>query len=85
MLAGTRPWQGCALVEVAHKVTLLGVRLPLHNLPAARCPPALKDLLLECWDSDPRRRPAAAEVAKRMGLILTVRKDVERARKQAGW
>ncbi|KAG2486625.1 hypothetical protein HYH03_014682 [Edaphochlamys debaryana] len=70
MLAGSKPWQGCSLYEVAHALTTRGARLPLDSLPEARCPPRLRALLQQCWERDPRRRPAAAEAVKALALAL---------------
>ncbi|KAG2486626.1 hypothetical protein HYH03_014683 [Edaphochlamys debaryana] len=70
MLAGSKPWQGCSLYEVAHALTTRGARLPLDSLPEARCPPRLRALLQQCWERDPRRRPAAAEAVKALSMVL---------------
>ncbi|KAG2486624.1 hypothetical protein HYH03_014681 [Edaphochlamys debaryana] len=77
MLAGSKPWQGCSLYEVAHALTTRGARLPLDSLPEARCPPRLRALLQQCWERDPRRRPAAAEAVKALALALL---DLERGK-----
>ncbi|PNH11364.1 putative serine/threonine-protein kinase [Tetrabaena socialis] len=71
MLAGARPWEGLSAVPIACQVTLMGRRLPVppQNVPGdspSRWPPRLCELLEECWDKDPDRRPAAAELAKRL-------------------
>jgi serine/threonine protein kinase len=73
LLAGERPWQGCNVLDVAIKVVLQGVRPPLERLPESRCPPKLRTLIKSCWETDPRRRPAAAEVVKVLALIQQVR------------
>ncbi|GLC47198.1 hypothetical protein PLESTM_002041900 [Pleodorina starrii] len=73
MLSGERPWRHFArggLVEIAFNIVARGWRLPLEQLPEARCPPRLRHLIRQCWDADPRRRPAAAEVAKSLALLL---------------
>ncbi|KXZ55179.1 hypothetical protein GPECTOR_3g325 [Gonium pectorale] len=70
MLAGRQPWKGVSLVEVAYKVAQQHVRPPLWQIPEERCPPKLRTLIEQCWDPDPRRRPAAAEVAKCLLIVL---------------
>ncbi|EFJ51194.1 hypothetical protein VOLCADRAFT_88026 [Volvox carteri f. nagariensis] len=70
MLAGKRPWEGVGNVAIAFMVTYKGLRLSLDDLPSSRCPAKLCRLLKACWESDPARRPAAAEVAKELTLVL---------------
>ncbi|PNH01921.1 putative serine/threonine-protein kinase [Tetrabaena socialis] len=74
MLAGCRPWDGIGTVGIACQVTLRNKRLevPSRETPgscSSRWPPQLCQLLQECWDKDPERRPAAAELAKRLLLV----------------
>ncbi len=64
-----RPWPGYHLMAIAHSVTELQQRPPLHAVPDSRCPPALRQLVRQCWEADPRRRPAAAEAAKELALL----------------
>ncbi|PNH04147.1 Mitogen-activated protein kinase kinase kinase 10 [Tetrabaena socialis] len=93
LLAGVPPWQGMSVVAIAYQVSLLGQRLavPMIRLPGGspkRWPPQLCQLLRECWDADPERRPAAAELAKRVHLLQQVRAErgAERsAGKQQGY
>ncbi|GIL78239.1 hypothetical protein Vretifemale_7666 [Volvox reticuliferus] len=75
MLARTRPWKDMGPAAVGFMVTYKGVRLPLDCLSGSRCPHKLARLLVACWDADPARRPAAAEVAKELTLVL---QNVER-------
>ncbi|GIL82091.1 hypothetical protein Vretifemale_11033 [Volvox reticuliferus] len=72
MLACRRPWAGYAVVQVAFILAVLQERLPLHDLPYERCPPKLRSLILSCWEHDPARRPAAAEVVKALVLVQEV-------------
>ncbi len=44
-------------------------RPPLDQLGEGRCPPPLHALIRQCWEHDPRRRPAAAEAAKELGVL----------------
>jgi hypothetical protein len=37
----------------------------------ARCPKELRDLIVDCWDADPKRRPAAKEI---WGILSMMRK-----------
>ncbi|GIL57928.1 hypothetical protein Vafri_13124 [Volvox africanus] len=75
MLAMTRPWKETGPVAVAFMVAYKGVRPPLTCLSDSRCPPKLARLLKACWARDPEQRPAAAEVAKELTLVL---QNVER-------
>ncbi|EFJ43232.1 hypothetical protein VOLCADRAFT_96507 [Volvox carteri f. nagariensis] len=70
MLVGKRPWEGVSDVAVAFMVTYKGLRPPLEDVPPSRCPAKLAQLLTACWETDPARRPAAAEVAKELTLML---------------
>ncbi|KXZ49016.1 hypothetical protein GPECTOR_23g105 [Gonium pectorale] len=69
MLAGCRPWLSRTPVQVAYAVTIRRERPPLGQVPERRCPPALRALILSCWEDDPQRRPAAAEVVKMLVVI----------------
>ncbi|GIL89229.1 hypothetical protein Vretimale_18576 [Volvox reticuliferus] len=70
MLSGRRPWQGCSIPAVAYKVAVLGERPPLEQISSRRCPLRLRQLVKQCWDPDPLRRPAAAEMAKELSEML---------------
>ncbi|KAG2499017.1 hypothetical protein HYH03_003203 [Edaphochlamys debaryana] len=80
MLAGMQPWYGLTDMEIAIKVTLHRDRLPLPppaSVPgsrAARWPPRLLRLVTSCWEADPYRRPAAAELTK---LLLLVKEGLQ--------
>ncbi|GLI66160.1 hypothetical protein VaNZ11_009920 [Volvox africanus] len=70
LLTGEHPWKGFQMVEVAYKVTINEERLPISRIPASRCPIRLRALMEQCWEHEPRRRPAAAEAVKEIqGLI----------------
>ncbi|GLI63324.1 hypothetical protein VaNZ11_006240 [Volvox africanus] len=69
MLSGRRPWTGHNMVVIAIVVAMHQRRPPLGLLSDERCPPKLRSLITACWDPDPVRRPAAAEVAKRLTLV----------------
>ncbi|KAG2486100.1 hypothetical protein HYH03_015195 [Edaphochlamys debaryana] len=80
MLAGVRPWSGMSGVQVAYAVTLAAQRLPLppHDSPGrdvSRWPPRVRRVLWQCWEVDPRRRPAAAEIVK---ALTQAKEDIER-------
>ncbi|GIL84380.1 hypothetical protein Vretimale_15974 [Volvox reticuliferus] len=70
LLTGEHPWKGFQMVEVAYKVTINRERLPAGRLPPSRCPPRLRTLMEQCWDYEPRRRPAAAEAVKEIQSLL---------------
>ncbi|GIL71128.1 hypothetical protein Vretifemale_1731 [Volvox reticuliferus] len=69
MLSGLQPWQGLNMVQIAYRVTLSGERPPLSAIPPDRRPHKLLRLLQSCWEADPQRRPAAAEVVKELMLV----------------
>lgn len=58
--------------QIAFAVTMNENRLPLHGLSSERCPLKLRSLLATCWDHDPARRPAAADVVKVLALVKEV-------------
>ncbi|KAG2451928.1 hypothetical protein HYH02_003703 [Chlamydomonas schloesseri] len=72
MLTGLRPWRAqCqSIVIIAYRVTMLGERPPLDQLSERRCPQKLKRLIQECWEHDPRKRPAAAQMVKELSELL---------------
>ncbi len=55
--------------QVAVAVAQLGQRPPLEALVPHRCPPALAELIKQCWDKVPERRPAASEALKELLLL----------------
>ncbi|GIL78194.1 hypothetical protein Vretifemale_7609 [Volvox reticuliferus] len=69
MLAGRRPWAGQNMVVIAIIVAMHQRRPPVGLLSHERCPPKLRSLIHMCWDPDPARRPAAAEVVKALMLV----------------
>ncbi|KAG2499789.1 hypothetical protein HYH03_002086 [Edaphochlamys debaryana] len=77
MLTGQVPWEGHSEVQVAVLVALQRKVPPLAPLLMRRdrCPPRLFELLAQCWDYEPERRPAAAELAKE---LLVLQELVER-------
>ncbi|KAG2491491.1 hypothetical protein HYH03_010275 [Edaphochlamys debaryana] len=69
MLTGGRPWQGVPWLALAVKVKLRNERLSLSSLTRDRCPPKLRKLVKDCFEGEPRRRPAAEEAAKMLTLV----------------
>ncbi|KAG2487864.1 hypothetical protein HYH03_013579 [Edaphochlamys debaryana] len=77
MLSGAVPWQGLNMMNIARAVTLGKARLPIHGVlegagsvaGGSRCSSRLKTLMRGCWEEDPQRRPAAAEVAVELALV----------------
>ncbi|GLI66124.1 hypothetical protein VaNZ11_009853 [Volvox africanus] len=69
MLAGRPPWSGLNIVVIALSVAMYRQRPPLVAVPRDRCPRKLRLLIESCWEHIPERRPAAAEVVKRLALI----------------
>ncbi|KAG2444372.1 hypothetical protein HXX76_001128 [Chlamydomonas incerta] len=69
MLTGLRPWADVNMLQIAVSVTMRQERPPLALLAPPRCPARLAALVAHCWEPDPRRRPAAAEVVKSLALV----------------
>ncbi|KAG2440140.1 hypothetical protein HXX76_004253 [Chlamydomonas incerta] len=69
-LCGREPWAGQNMLQVAVAITVHRQRLPLSALSEERCPPKLRKLIEACWEHDPLRRPAAAEVHKELLVVL---------------
>ncbi|GIL63221.1 hypothetical protein Vafri_17344, partial [Volvox africanus] len=70
MLARERPWKGLSAIQVALAVGFQQQRLRIPHTDNERFQPKLRKLILQCWDEDPRKRPGAAEIAKRLSLLL---------------
>ncbi|KXZ48537.1 hypothetical protein GPECTOR_27g708 [Gonium pectorale] len=71
MLAGSPPWPQLRIVEIAYQVTLRKQRPSLlEGLGGERCPRKLRRLIMECWERDPQRRPAAEDAVKVLLLLL---------------
>ncbi|KAG2499401.1 hypothetical protein HYH03_002975 [Edaphochlamys debaryana] len=81
LLAGQPPWAGMTIVQIAVAVALNGARPPLDRLGPQRCPRRLHLAILSCWEPDPLRRPAAAELLK---ALLLQREDLARAQASGG-
>lgn len=59
MLTGEIPWKNHNVVSVAYNVHM-GRRPPLDLTDDVRCPRKLRKLIEQCWDAEPRRRPAVS-------------------------
>ncbi|KAG2493800.1 hypothetical protein HYH03_008019 [Edaphochlamys debaryana] len=72
MLVGHTPWEGLAPLAIALRVQLHGARPPLMDVHTARgagaVPNKVMRLMQQCFDQEPRRRPAAAETVKQLLL-----------------
>eukprot|EP00198_Chlamydomonas_reinhardtii_P009980 XP_001699317.1 predicted protein [Chlamydomonas reinhardtii] len=80
LIARRRPWEGLSVFAVAVRVAVHGERLPLAPLEQAGAPSKIVRLVWQCFDADPWRRPAAAEIVK---SILLVQEEL-RMRSEAG-
>ncbi len=60
--------QGLPPVTIAYTVALEGRRPALDPLRAPDYPTKLAKLVVQCWEADPRRRPAASEAVKQLVL-----------------
>ncbi|KAG2441469.1 hypothetical protein HXX76_003091 [Chlamydomonas incerta] len=69
LVALRRPWDGSTMMAVAVRVTIKGERPPLEALREAGAPPKLVRLVSQCFEADPFRRPAAAEIVKALMLV----------------
>ncbi|KAG2433365.1 hypothetical protein HXX76_008426 [Chlamydomonas incerta] len=70
LLSGQEPWQDLRSgVEVAVKLAMYQQRLPLGAIPQHRRSAKLDRLLSQCWEADPLRRPAAADISKELVLL----------------
>jgi serine/threonine protein kinase len=58
MVTGKLPWEGSNFQEVRNAVANLGKRPPLP----AELPDRISQLMTECWDPVPEKRPSAGEV-----------------------
>ncbi|PNW71450.1 hypothetical protein CHLRE_16g654900v5 [Chlamydomonas reinhardtii] len=76
MLSGKEPWKDLTLVQMAYRVAGLHERPPLDVILPERQPPKMIRVITSCWDPEPERRPAAAEVVKQ---LLLIKHDFERA------
>ncbi|KAG2427286.1 hypothetical protein HXX76_012482 [Chlamydomonas incerta] len=79
LLSGLAPWHGCEALVVAYAITIQRTRLSLAAISADRLPQKLHRLISACWEHDPLRRPAAAEIHKQLLLVL---QDLQRQQQQ---
>ncbi|KAG2450852.1 hypothetical protein HYH02_004686 [Chlamydomonas schloesseri] len=97
LLTGCVPWAGFNAMQIAFAVTIMQERLPVAGLldetappgtgGATRCPPALRQLMLSCWEHEPARRPSAAEVLRQLAVIeqCLERQEAQQRAQQALW
>eukprot|EP01025_Chloroclados_australasicus_P056535 TRINITY_DN7009_c0_g1_i6.p3 TRINITY_DN7009_c0_g1~~TRINITY_DN7009_c0_g1_i6.p3 ORF type:complete len:146 (-),score=17.02 TRINITY_DN7009_c0_g1_i6:1234-1671(-) len=57
MYTGARPWDGYLECQIAYQV-MQGER---PSIPSD-CPEGIRDMMTQCWDSDPKLRPSANEI-----------------------
>ncbi|KAG2428354.1 hypothetical protein HXX76_010499 [Chlamydomonas incerta] len=69
LIARSHPWAGLTMLQMAVRVVMGGVRLPMLPLARAGASPKLQRLVTQCFDADPQRRPAAAEIVKQLLLV----------------
>ena len=70
-LTRTRPFSDYE--NPSHIIFAVGVRGERPRLAADEAvPPVVLDLVTRCWDSDPRRRPTAAEIEKALDRMLVM-------------
>lgn len=55
------PYRNIPPVSIAERVVRNGERPSLTSVPSS-CPPALKELMVKCWQTDPSKRPTFSEI-----------------------
>ncbi|KAG2429893.1 hypothetical protein HXX76_010673 [Chlamydomonas incerta] len=83
LLTGLEPWKGIPVARIAYRVTLLRERLPLELIDLQRpdpVPARLPEIVAACFDEDPQRRPAAAELANELEGIRGAVAEQQRRR-----
>ncbi|GLI63051.1 hypothetical protein VaNZ11_005766 [Volvox africanus] len=68
MLFREVPWSGLDAAQIAVAVGCQQRRLEIPS--NSRCPSDLRKLLLQCWEHDPRKRPSATGLVKRISHLL---------------
>ncbi|EFJ52789.1 hypothetical protein VOLCADRAFT_86116 [Volvox carteri f. nagariensis] len=68
MLARETPWRHMDADQIAVAVAVQNRRpeIPVND----RFPPKVRKLILQCWEQEPRKRPSASEVAKRLSQLV---------------
>ena len=56
------------LLQMIYQVTVERARLDIPE-DAARCPRALRAIILKCWDEQPRLRPTAEELLEQLEAV----------------
>ncbi|KAF1867427.1 hypothetical protein Lal_00049856 [Lupinus albus] len=69
MIEGTQPFQPKSAEEAAKLLCLEG-RRPTFKIKTKHYPPDLKELIEECWDSEPLVRPTFSQVIVRLDRIV---------------
>ena len=62
---GDQPWAGLSDLKIITKVLVRFERPPLRDTT----PPALRALLVDCWDREPARRPTAQDLLRRLDAV----------------
>lgn len=70
MLDGAPPFHPSATEEVVKMICLEGIRPPL-KFKSRSCPSDLRELIEECWSTNPMRRPTFAEIIVRLNKMLS--------------
>ncbi|KAG2437127.1 hypothetical protein HYH02_011383 [Chlamydomonas schloesseri] len=86
LITGLEPWKGIPVARIAYRVTLLRERLPLEVIDLQRpepVPARLSEIVAACFDDDPQRRPAAAELANELESIRATVLEQQRCRLEA--
>ncbi|EFJ47035.1 hypothetical protein VOLCADRAFT_117985, partial [Volvox carteri f. nagariensis] len=70
MVTRQHPWSGVRTAVVGFKVAVVGDRPRLPDVGSPLCPPALRDLIRDCWAQRPEERPSSGEVLRRLQALL---------------
>lgn len=70
MLDGAPPFHRSAPEEVVKMICLEGIRPPL-KFKSKSCPSDLRELIEECWSTNPMIRPTFAEIIVRLNKMYS--------------
>ena len=81
MLDGHRAWSGSTKPAIKEAVGINGKR-PAFVTSKSKLPKALVELITECWDEDPQKRPTFKDIIDRFrkGLVFFPGTDTERVK-----
>jgi serine/threonine-protein kinase CTR1 len=70
LLSRQEPWADKKPVQIMSLVGVMGKRLPLPmQSPHPECPPLFLQLIVDCWEANPRQRPDFWRLAEQLSFI----------------